>query len=254
MASTIAGAPAATRGFSHELWNLGKYGGHKLDKYLLGDLSGGYGFFDDFLSLSTGNHTVTQATQGTFALDDARRGVVLADCNSSTVTQGVTVQRSGAAGESFAPLAKTCIWFEARIKAADLGSSGPEFFLGLHSIDTTVIATSAMDAAASDWIGFKSLTDNSILLATTSNNATETTASSIHTFVDDTYVHLGFRVTDDSQVEFYVNGVKVGTITANIPTGELVPSVVCQTAGTTDPIIHMDWWACFCNDQLIGNP
>jgi hypothetical protein len=253
MASTIAGAPAATRGFSHELWNLGKHGGHKLDKYLLGDLSGGYGFFDDFLDIATGHHTITAATQGTFVLDDARYGVALADCDSSTVEQGVTVQRCGTTGESFAPVAKTILFFEARIKAADI-ATGPEFFLGLHSKDTTVIASSAMDAAASDWIGFKSLTDDNILLATTANNTTETTAASIHTLVEGTYVHLGFRVTDTSMVEFFVNGVKVGTITATIPTALMVPTLVCQSNGTTDPIVHIDWWACFCNDQLIGNP
>lgn len=250
MASTIAGAPAATRGFSHELWNLGKYGGHKLDKYLLGDLSVGYGFFDDFLTLATGHHTVTQSTTGTFALDDVRYGVVLADCDSNTVVQGVNVQRAGATGESFAALDKTSIWFEARVKAVDLGSSGPEFFLGLAVKDTTIIAASALSAQC---IGFSSVTDNSILLATCKDGSSTTTGTG-HTFADGTYVHLGFRVTDDSLVEFFVNGSKVSTITANIPTTELVPSVVVQSDGAVDTILHMDWWAAFCNDQLIGNP
>lgn len=245
------GSPAdrTGRGLSSDLWNFGKYGGANLDRYLMGDLNVGYGFQDDFLDLPTGRHTVTQATQGTFALDDARYGIVLADCNSSTVTQGVNVQRAGSTGESFTPIARTNIWFEARVKAADLGSSGPEFFLGLAVIDTTIIATSALSAQL---IGFSSVTDNSILLATCKDGSGATTGTG-HTFVDGTWVKLGFRVTDVGTVEFFVNGVKVSTITANIPTTDLVPSVVVQSDGAVDTILHMDWWAAFCNDTLLGS-
>lgn len=246
------GSPAdrTGRGLSSDLWNFGSHGmGAHLDRYLMGDLGVGYGFVDDFLDLPTGRHTVTQATQGTFALDDARYGVVLADCNSATATQGVNVQRSGAAGELFKPVDRTNIWFEARVKAADI-ATGPEFFLGLAVIDTTIIGSSALSAQA---IGFKSETDNNVLLATCKDGSSETTAASIHTFVDGEWVKLGFRVHDDSSVTFFVNGVKVGTITANIPTTELVPSLVCQSGGTTDPIIHMDWWGTFCNDTLLGS-
>jgi hypothetical protein len=74
-----------------------------------------------------------------------------------------------------------------------------------------------------------------------------TTASSIHTFVDDAWVKLGFKVTGTTKVEFFVNGVLVGTITANIPTTELRPSLVCQSGGTTDPIVHIDWLALAAN-------
>lgn len=235
------------RGFSNDLWGFGKYGGCPDHPNCIHP-SRGYGFFDDFLDLPTGRHTATQATQGTFALDDARRGVVLADCNSATATQGINVQRCGTTGESFAALAGTCIWAEARIKAADI-ATGPEFFWGLAVIDTTIIATSALSAQA---IGFKSVTDDNVILATCKDGSSETTASSIHTFVDDAWVRLGFRITDDSLVEFFVNGERAGQITANIPTTEVVPSLVCQSGGTTDPIIHMDWWAFACVDTLLG--
>lgn len=246
----FSGHPGARtgRGFSNDLWAFGKYGGCP-DHPGMMNPANGYGFFDDFLDLPTGRHTVTQATQGTFALDDKRYGVVLADCNSTTSTQGVNVQRGGSTGESFAPLDGTSIFFEARVKAADI-ATGPEFFLGLAVIDTSIIGSSALSAQA---IGFKSVTDDNIILATCKDGSSETTASSIHTFVDDAYVRLGFRVTDDSLVEFFVNGLVVGRITANIPTGEMVASVVCQSAGTTDPIVHMDWWAGACHDTLLGS-
>jgi hypothetical protein len=239
--------PRTGRGFSNDLWAFGKYGGCP-DHPGLMNPNNGYGFFDDFLDLPTGRHTATQATQGTFALDDARYGVVLADCNSATATQGINVQRSGTVGESFTPLANTVIWGEGRIKAADI-ATGPEFFWGLAVIDTSIIASSAISAQA---IGFKSQTDDNVILATCKDGSGETTAASIHTFVDGTWVKLGFRVSDTSVVEFFVNGVKVATITANIPTTDMVPSVVCQSGGTTDPIIHMDWWSFAVQDSLLG--
>lgn len=193
-------------------------------------------FFDDFVDLPTGKYTATQATAGTFALDDAEYGVALADCNSTTATQGINVQKPG---ECVKPAAGKTIWYECRVKAADI-ATGPEFFAGLAITDTTLVASSALSSQA---IGFKSVTDDNVILATCKDGSSETTASSIHTFVDDAWVKLGFKVTGTSKVEFFVNGVSVGSITANIPTTELTPSLVCQTGGTTDPIVHIDWHA-----------
>jgi hypothetical protein len=244
----------AGRGLSHNLWAPARI---PVEQIMLGNLTEGFGFFDDFGDLPTGRHTATQATAGTYALDTAKsRGVVLADCNSATATQGINVQRPGHLFQLNANIV-TC--FEARVAAADI-ATGPEFFLGLHILNTAIIATSAMAAASSDWIGFKSVTDNNVLLATTSDNATETTAASIHTFVDhDTspttaFVKLGFRVNGTTGVEFFVNGLKVAAITTTLPATSalLLPSLVCQSGGTTDPIIHKDWWACFSKDTLLG--
>jgi hypothetical protein len=100
---------------------------------------------------------------------------------------------------------------------------------------------------SSQAIGFLSVTDDNVILAACKDGLALTTASSIHTFVDDAWVKLGFKVTGTTKVEFFVNGVLVGTITANIPTTELRPSLVCQSGGTTDPIVHIDWLALAAN-------
>jgi hypothetical protein len=192
--------------------------------------------------LPTGKHTATLANAGTFALTDAEGGVVLADCDSTTATQGINVQLGGTAGESFLiPDSGMCL-FECRIKAADI-ATGPEFFIGLAETDTTLVASSAMDTSK-EYVGFKSMTDDNVILGC-ANDAAESTASSIHTFVDDAWVKLGFVIKNGSLVQFYVNGaLKTNTITtaANIPANLLRPSVVCQSGGTTDPIVHIDWW------------
>lgn len=203
------------------------------------DPSLGFTFFDDFLTLPTGKWTATQATTGTWALDDAVGGVALADCNSTTVTQGINVQLNGAAGEIFRPAAGRKIWFEARVKAADI-ATGPEFFLGLANIDTTVIGTSAV--STTDHLAFTSVTDDGVLLLNGEKGGTGNTEAGT-TLVDDTWVNLGLLVDGVTTCTGYVNGVATATalVTANIPILEMVPTIVCQSDGSTDSIVHVDW-------------
>ncbi len=224
-----------TRKPSPIIWNL-------VDVQALAMGIDGYLFHDDFHDLPTGKYTATQATTGTFALGDGEGGVVLADCDSTTVVQGINVQLGGTAGEMFSIPDNGLCLFEARLKAADI-ATGPEFFFGLAETDTTIIASSAM-SSATEYVGFKSVTDDGVILGC-SNDAAESTASSIHTFVDDAYVKLGCVIKNGSLVQFFVNGaLKANTITtaANIPANLLRPSLVCQSSGTTDPIVHVDWW------------
>lgn len=205
------------------------------------DLNRGYLFIDDFKDLPTGKYTATQATAGTFALSDEEGGVALADCNSTTATQGINVQLGSTVGEFAATQSAGKMWFEARVKASDI-ATGPEFFCGLSAIDTSVLASSAN--SSTDHIGFESVTDDNVLLFHTENGGSRTSSTAtIHTLVDGEYVKLGFRVTNQSKIEVYVNGAKVDTLTSNVCTALMVPTLVCQSGGTTDPIVGIDWWS-----------
>jgi len=224
------------RGVSEDLW-----GDCARDSIAQG---GNYGFAvdDDFMDLPTGKYTATQATAGTFAAGTADEGgTALADCNSTTVTQGINVQLNSAL---FKPQANADIWFEARVKAADI-ATGPEFALGLANIDTTVIASSAV--STTDHVMFTSVTDNGILLGSSEKAGTAASSNAVHTLVEDTWVRLGFKISGVDKVEWYVNGVKDATTvaTANVPIVVLVPTLVCQSDGTTDSIVHIDWWSIY---------
>lgn len=219
---------------------------------IMNDYNAGYYFRDDFMGDHdlTNAYTATQQTQGTFALDDAEGGVALADCNSTTATQGINVQLSSTVGERFIAATGSKIWFEARVKAADI-ATGPEFFLGLSEIDTTIIASSANSSA--NHVGWESTTDDGVLLFFGEKAGTRNSAlASPHTLVDDTYVKLGFFVDGVDKVEHYVDGTLQTTTlaTANIPIVAMTPSLVCQSGGTTDPIVHLDWWECFVENRI----
>lgn len=218
----------------------------------------GYFFSDDFCDSPTltGKYTATQATAGTFLIVNERTGVAEADCNSTTQHQGIQVQKSTTVGAMFAPLADTKIWFDCRILLKDIATMA-NIFIGLHDIDTTIMSSGALVDASNDWIGFKSETTVSTISGTCSNNTTESTAALAITPTDHdvtttgaAWMNLGFRVTGTSLIEFYVNGVKSAlTITTNIPTAVMTPSLVCQTDGTTDPILWIDRWECYVLDR-----
>ena len=216
----------------------------------LQDLIVGFGITDDFLTFDDENKWVlTQATAGTVALDVAAKGgVLLLDSNSTTNNQGVQVQLGGAAGaSSFIPSATSKIYYEARIKAADIGSTTCQVFAGLAIVDTSVFASAANSTA--NHIGYEAI--NSTAVGIHSEKAgTRSSTASAHTLVDDTYVKLGFVVDGLTSVTPFVNGVAKTAITTNIPIVALTPSFVCHSSGTTDPILHVDWVSVYQEEQI----
>jgi hypothetical protein len=186
---------------------------------------------------------LTQATTGAATLSTALPGVLELDSNSATTGQGAQIQRDyGWAGSApgttgIIPAAGTKIWAEFGIKIVDT-FDGCELFVGVAANDTTIIASSAMNAQ--DYIGWECVTDDGVLLFDTDQNTTGTT-SACATIAEDTFIKLGFYIDGVTSCQQFVNGVATGTAhaTANIPIVMMTPSFVCQTAGTVDPIMHI---------------
>jgi len=201
-----------------------------------------YSLFEDFDNVQAATlagWTATQATAGTWTLTDAAGGVALADSGSSTATQGINVQKLG---ECFKPAADKDIWYETRVKVVDTYDKA-ELFIGLSVTDTTIIATSAN--SSTDHIGWQCVTDDGVLLFTAEKGGTGATRSAA-TIAEDTWITLGFHVKGVTSIDQYINGVKTGTanVTANITVAEITPSFVCQSGGTNDPILHVDYVKC----------
>jgi hypothetical protein len=197
--------------------------------------------FTDFDPEATnGNWVVTQATAGTAAISTAAPGVLELDCNSTTQHQGVQAQRVKSA---FVPAANKHIWFETKFKVVDTYDK-VQLFAGLSEIDTTVIASGAL--STSNHIGWKCLAAAAGVLTFDSEKATAAGTSTAATIAEDTYITLGFYVNGVTSVTQYVNGVQTGTAiaTANVPIVALYPTLVCQTDGTNDPILHVQYVRC----------
>ena len=204
-------------------------------------------FLEDFHVLVTdGNYTLTDTTPiggpATFALDaTVADGVGLLDCGSDTAAEGGNLQWDGPV---VVPAAGLRIAFETRVKAVD-AATGPEFFAGLSDVDTAIISGGAINSG--DYVGFYGVnaTDKVLIAASEDGGAQTIASSTAHTLVEDTYVKLGILIDGVTDATFYVNGVAIATSTTmDIPAGTpLVPSFVCQSDATTDPVVHIDWFA-----------
>lgn len=205
-----------------------------------------YGRYHD-LKNDLANATGTQATAGTGAyIADTIAGgysVLEVDCNSTTNGQGYQLQWKGA---GVYPEEGAVVYGHLRLRFKDI-ATGPEFFGGLATIDTTLIASDAM--SATNWIGFLSLSSGTTKFGI-DDGTEDLSDSTIHTMVDGDTTTDGTEIADydfrwevGSKLEVWVDGVKAnitGIDLANEPdAGFIVPSVVCQTNGTTDPIIHV---------------
>ena len=238
-------AGSLRRGLSPTLWNQAP-----LAQVNIGGLDQGFGFIDDFLSFTdTHGWVLTQATAGTVAPDVAAiGGAVLLDSNSTTNNQGVQIQQGGAVGaSSFIASATSKIYFEARVKIADIGSTTCQMFACLSEVDTSILASAAN--SSENHIGYEAINTTAMGIHSEKATARSSTAA-VHTVVDDAYVKLGFVVDGLTKITPFVNGVAKAAITTNIPIVGMTPSFVCHSSGTTDPIVHVDWVACYQEENI----
>lgn len=184
---------------------------------------------------TNGDWVLTQATNGTGALSAVDPGTFVLDCDSTTDTQGVQIQR---VKTLVIPVAGRTIWMEWQQKVADLPAN-VQYFGGISEVDTSILASSVNSSA--NHIGFEHVTEDGIVIVAGEKAGTRGTIAAAHTFADDVWHRFGFKIDGVTSVQPYVNGVPLGSAlaTANIPVVAMYPSFVCQTSGTSDPILHI---------------
>lgn len=186
-------------------------------------------------------YIATQATAGAVILADAVGGVLQLDSASATQHQGIQIQKTG---EAFKPAAGKDIWFECAFSIDDTYDK-VQLFAGLGSDDTTIMPSGVMDSTNANYIGFGIPTTGAGTGKLYGCKATaEGTVASAFTIAEGTTIKLGFKVNGVTSIEFWVDGVKNSStlLTANIPIVELKPTFVCQSDGTNDPIMNLDWF------------
>lgn len=188
---------------------------------------------------TTGDHVLTQAVSGTAAVSTLYPGCLAINAGAATSTQGANVQRIKS---MFLPASGKDIWFEARVRMETAIIS--ELFIGLAEIDTTIIGSSAV--STDNHIGWSSVTDDGVLLFNAEKATVGTTAAAA-TISTSAWLRLGFKYDGTADtLQQYINGVATGSAisTTNIPKVALYPSLVCQAAGTGQPVLHVAY-RCF---------
>ena len=243
-----AKAGSRGRGLTRSLWNQSP-----LAQIENGGVDDGFGFIDEFLSFDADSKswTLTNATSGTGAIDPAAKGgVLLLDSAAATNNQGVQIQLGGAVGAaSFIASASSKIYFETRIKAADIGSTTVQLFAGLAEVDTSLFASAANSTA--NHVGFEAINTTSLSYVH-EKAGTRVSDTSAGTIADGTYIKVGFVINGLTSITPFVDGVAGTVQTASIPIVEMTPTFVCHSSGTTDPILHVDWVACYQAEQIAN--
>ena len=223
------------RGHSPDLWRGCLREQMKYER----DLGSFYSWEGDNGDLVDNGWTLTTVTTGTEATAKTdEHGTTDIDSGAATDGQGCNLQNTDF---GVIPAAGTNIWFEMRVANSLVGG---DLFFGLANDDTTVIASSLITTTSH--VGFSSVTANGILISTSEKAGVTATGSTLHTFVADAYVKIGFKITGVTKIEWYVNGDIVDAATddfatAQIPAVVIFPTIVNQGDGTNQAVLTVDW-------------
>lgn len=166
-------------------------------------------YWEDFDYYTAADWTVTETDSGaTQALADGDGGLLLVT-NTAADNDLVAIQK---VGESFRFASGKKLWFEARFKVSDATQS--DVVMGLQITDT-----SPLDVT--DGVFFIKADGAATVNFLVEKNNTATTASSVATMADDTFIRLGFYYDGDAAVYYFVNGVLGGkSAVTNLPDDE----------------------------------
>lgn len=194
-------------------------------------------FFDDFDRFVAADWTITTVEAGagsaTEALTDVDGGALLIT-NDAADDDSDFFQK---VGESFLMESGKRAFFKARFKVSDATQS--DFVMGLQITDTTPLAVS-------DGIWFQKDDGDANLdvYCGKSSGAGTTSAAAIHTVVSDTFLTVAWYYDGKGNLQYYVNDVQKGTLTASstyLPDTELTVSFGIQNGEAAAKTMTVDY-------------
>lgn len=174
-------------------------------------------FFDDFDTYTAGDWTVTETDAGATQALTAGDGGLLLITNTAADNDLVALQKNPAA---FSFTAGKKLFFRARFKVSDATQS--DLVFGLQVVDTTPLDVT-------DGVYFLKADGSAAVSVVCRKNATtgSTSASSIATLADDTFITLGFAYDGEGKVAYEVNGNVVGSLDAS---SAYLPDTTCTVS------------------------
>ena len=185
------------------------------------------------------------ANSGTAVLLAGNGGVLRMSATSSN-GQGPQIQLGDVAWIDFDSCSR--VTMEMYATPSGISTVGPEFFFGLASEDTTIIASDANSVA--DFVGMQrfaaDITTNVAGASAVASGSVTGAATFTATGADivSTAFKYGMQITKNGAA-FYIDGVKeTDQLTASeITRVAMLPSLVWQGNGTDTPLLDVDWIA-----------
>lgn len=174
-------------------------------------------FFDDFDTYTAGDWVVTETDAGATQALTAGDGGLLLVTNSAADDDLVALQKTPAA---FTFTAGKKAFFRCRFKVSDATQS--DVVIGLQVVDTTPLDVT-------DGVYFLKADGSTAVSVVCRKNATtgSTSASSIATLANDTFITLGFAYDGEGKVAYEVNGAVVGSLDAS---SAFLPDAACTVS------------------------
>lgn len=188
-------------------------------------------YFNDFDTYTAADWTVTETQAGaTQALADGDGGLLLLT-NSAADDDIVSLQK---VGESFLFASGKKLWFEGRFKVSDATQS--DFVIGLLITDTTPLDVT-------DGVYFSKADGSTALSFSVEKNNTATSATSIATVANNTFLKVAFFFDGESYVYYYINDVMTGKVAiTNLPDDEdLTVSFAIQNGEAAAKTMTVDY-------------
>lgn len=193
-----------------------------------------YEYWDDFFSYNTSEWTVTETQAGATQALTAGVGGLLLLTNSAADDDLNAIQRtyslcSFTAGKR--------AFFKCRFKVNDATQS--DFVVGLQVIDTTPLDVT-------DGVYFLKADGSTAVSVICRKNAStgSTSASSIATMADDTFIELAWYYDGVSKIAYAVNGSVVGALSATsdyLPDGNVTASLAIQNGEAAAKTMTIDY-------------
>ena len=170
-------------------------------------------YFNDFDTYVAGNWTVTEsAATATQALTDIDNGAILLT-NDTTDNDSVLLEK---VGESFELSDGNKLWFECKFKAGTTVAQ-TDILVGIAE----KAVSKADGTGLTDGIYFTKDDGDANIDFNVTKDSTTTSAAAVGTITANTYITLGFYYDGSSGIEYWVDGVHIGTAaTTNLPDDE----------------------------------
>lgn len=171
-------------------------------------------YFNDFDTYTAGDWVVTETDSGATQALTAGDGGLLLVTNTAADDDLVALQKTPAA---FTFTAGKKTFFRCRFKVSDATQS--DLVFGLQVVDITPLDVT-------DGVYFLKADGSTAISVICRKNATtgSTSASSIATLANDTFITLGFYYDGESKVQYEVNGSVVGALDGS---SSYLPDTTC---------------------------
>lgn len=191
-------------------------------------------YFNDFDTYTAGDWVVTETQAGATQALTAGDGGLLLLTNSAADDDLVALQKTPAA---FTFTAGKKTFFSCRFKVSDATQS--DVVIGLQVVDVTPLDVT-------DGVYFLKADGSTAISVICRKNATtgSTSASSIATLANDTYIELGFAYDGEGKVFYEVNGNVVGSLDASsayLPDTDCTVSFAIQNGEAAAKTMTVDY-------------